>query len=216
VVVLLGASLFLVGILALAALLMRNRRSTPCYRKGGVFLSPREDPPLLPTRTPHLVLKKSPSPPFASSPPKGPSPSTPPNKSSSTTVTIQTNPFCEERPRLTNHLTKGPKSPPQLSPSTPTSLPPTIPTPHPTNPFLCDLLNERPPSPPSAAQVTPNNNKRGAEQEPPKDINLISHEELSSLSSSAVVAPQENAENGDQPVVGGGEHQLGILHFRIR
>ncbi|XP_035702668.1 synaptotagmin-4 isoform X2 [Folsomia candida] len=124
VVVCLGAGLFLVGILAVTSFFFR-RKSTVVYRKSGVYLTNRspiaEEIPLKSNqiiirrksdvttcgaRTPHLVMKKSPSPPlhYAASSSKSGSPITPPTeeigggggcrKINRNAIAIHTNPIC--------------------------------------------------------------------------------------------------------------------------
>lgn len=119
----LGATLFLVGIISVTLFLFR-RKSTG-YRKSGVYLTSRspnsEDFPLqsqliIPrktsgdsqshyVRTPHLVMKKSPSPPFYPSPSPRTSPLTPPTDDSEggvrgghnpRSIAIRSNPQAEE------------------------------------------------------------------------------------------------------------------------
>lgn len=138
----LGATLFLVGIISVTLFFFRRKSSG--YRKSGVYLTTRspnsEDFPLqsqliIPrktsgdsqshyVRTPHLVMKKSPSPPFYPSPSPRTSPLTPPTDDSETgggggtggglrgghnprSIAIRSNPQAEEYAEIHGRVSRG-------------------------------------------------------------------------------------------------------------
>lgn len=247
VVVCLGATLFLVGIIAVTTFFFR-RKSSVLYRKSGVYLTNRspisEEIPLRSqivirrksdatcgARTPHLVMKKSPSPPFAASTSKNASPGTPPTeeegglggrKINRNAIAIHTNPICNtatycevhgstkcNHAKSSNHLvkrenSKSPRTSPQISPST--STPANLGS-HETH-----LFNQRNGNSTDFSAMTGSTTPGG----------LIS---TLSESTTSVMVPTENRESATIEAAGtstiptltvGGQNNLGVLHFRIR
>jgi hypothetical protein len=199
-------------------------------------------------RTPHLVMKKSPSPPlhYATPSPKNTSPVTPPTEDGMGkkllrgSVTIQTNPICNTATycelhgstkcthnRSSNHLvkrenSKSPRTSPQISPST--STPANLGGSHETfnnngrstsNPLMTEsvtavvpllpVLTTTPPTvgkTSTSSSLTSSPSRPGIHNQPQTGGNKSETD----INNSAV----------NQKMTGGGQNDLGILHFRIR